>query len=111
MSPSRRVLVWGLAFLLWAALPFFATRHIVDLLVFAGLYTISGLGVAFLLGQCGIVSLAQSIFYGIGAYCSAWFCLHTGLPSAAGMAAGLALSAGIATLVGWPILRLSGDFL
>jgi branched-chain amino acid transport system permease protein len=107
----RLTLVWGIPVLVWVALPFVATRHIVDLLVFAGLYTIAGLGVAFLLGQCGIVSLAQSIFYGIGAYCSAWFCLHTGLPSAAGMAAGIALSAGIAALVGWPILRLSGYFL
>ena len=68
MSPLKRALVWGLAFLLWASLPFVATRHVVDLLVFAGLYTIAGLGVAFLLGQCGIVSLAQSVFYGIGAY-------------------------------------------
>ena len=111
MSPLRRTLVWGIPFLVWAAMPFVATRHIVDLLVFAGLYTIAGLGVAFLLGQCGIVSLAQSVFYGIGAYCSAWFCMHTGLPSPAGVAAGIAMSAGIAALVGWPILRLSGYFL
>jgi branched-chain amino acid transport system permease protein len=111
MSPLTRALVWGIPFLVWAALPFVATRHIVDLLVFAGLYTIAGLGVAFLLGQCGIVSLAQSVFYGIGAYCSAWFCLQEGLPSPVGMAAGIALSSGIAALVGWPILRLSGHFL
>src|SRR5882724_2817276 len=111
MSPLRRALVWGIAFLLWAALPFFATRHIVDLLVFAGLYTIAGLGVAFLLGQCGIVSLAQSVFYGVGAYCTAWFCVQKGLPSPVGIAAGIALSTGIAALVGWPILRLSGHFL
>ena len=61
MLPSRRALVWGVPLLVWAVLPFMATRHIVDLLVFAGLYTIAGLGVAFLLGQCGIVSLAQSV--------------------------------------------------
>jgi branched-chain amino acid transport system permease protein len=83
----------------------------VDLLVFSGLYTIGGLGVAFLLGQCGIVSLAQSVFYGIGAYSVAWFCAQKGLPSPVGMAAGIALSAAIAALVGWPILRLSGHFL
>ncbi len=107
----RRALMWIIPILLWAALPFVATRHLVDLLVFAGLYTIAGLGVAFLLGQCGIVNLAQSVFYGIGAYSVAWFCAHQGLPSAVGMLAGIALSAAIAALVGWPILRLSGYFL
>src|SRR5260221_2589308 len=111
MSPSRRVLVWGLAFLLWAALPFFATRHIVDLLVSAGLYSIAGLWVGFLVGRWGFVSLAQSVVYGIGAYCTAWFCVQKGLPSPVGIAAGIALSTGIAALVGWPILRLSGHFL
>ena len=52
------------------------------MLVFAGLYTIAGLGVAFLLGQCGIVSLAQSVFYGIGAYSHRVLhaCLWTGRP-------------------------------
>src|SRR4026209_255946 len=111
MSPLRRMLVWGLPFVVWAAPPFAAPRRSVGLLVFAGLYTIAGLGVAFLLGQCGIVSLAQSVFYGIGAYCTAWFCAHKGLPSPVGMAAGMALSSGIAALVGWPVLRLSGHFL
>lgn len=111
MTPSKSTLVWGLVFLGWAALPFAASRHIVDLLVFAGLYTIAGLGVAFLLGQCGIVNLAQSMFYGIGAYSVAWFCAVKGLPSIAGVGAGIALSAAIAVLVGWPILHLSGYFL
>jgi len=111
MSPVRHAIVWSVALALWVALPFVATRHVVDLLVFAGLYTIAGLGVAFLLGQCGIVSLAQSVFYGIGAYCAAWFCVQKGLPSPVGMAAGIVLSTSIAALVGWPILRLSGYFL
>jgi branched-chain amino acid transport system permease protein len=111
MSSVMRVISWSLLLLAWAALPFVSTRHIADLLVFSGLYTIAGLGVAFLLGQCGIVSLAQSVFYGIGAYAVAWFCAHKGLPSPVGIAAGMAVSAAIAVMVGWPILRLSGHFL
>jgi branched-chain amino acid transport system permease protein len=111
MSSGLRVMCWGSLLLAWAVLPFVATRHIADLLVFSGLYTIAGLGVAFLLGQCGIVSLAQSVFYGIGAYSVAWFCAHKGLPSPVGMAAGMVTSAAIAVIVGWPILRLSGHFL
>ena len=96
---------------LWAVLPAFATRSVVDMLVFTGLYTIAGLGVSFLLGQCGIVSLAQSVFYGIGAYSVAYCTTKLGWPTLAGFASGMAVSAAVALAVGWPILRLSGYFL
>ncbi len=95
----------------WAALPGIASRQVVDLLVFAGLYTIAGLGVSYLLGQCGIVNLAQSVFYGIGAYSVAYLSAQHGLPSLVSFIVGALLSAAIALAVGWPILRLSGHFL
>ena len=110
-SRLNRALIWIGPLLLWALFPLVATRHMVDLLVFAGLYSIAGLGVAFLLGQCGIVNLAQSVFYGIGAYSVAWFCAQKGFPSPVGILSGVALSVIIAAVVGWPILRLSGYFL
>lgn len=91
--------------------PFGLSRHVVDLLTFAGLYTIAGLGVSYLLGQCGIVTLAQSVFYGIGAYSVGYATTQLALPSIAGYAAGAAASAFIACAVGYPILRLSGHFL
>ncbi len=97
--------------LLWAALPVLVSRHVVDLLVFAGIYSIAGLGVSYLLGNCGIVTLAQSVFYGIGAYCVAYFSAQHGLPSGVGFGMGALLSAAIAFTVGWPTLRLSGHFL
>src|SRR3954463_5964465 len=108
MSPLRRALVWGVPFLVWAVLPFMATRHIVDLLVFTGIYTIAGLGVSFLLGQCGIVSLAQSGFYGIGAYATAYGTTVLGLPIPVCIVLGMLVSAAIAAAVGVPVLRLSG---
>ncbi|MGO4782145.1 hypothetical protein AB4084_42315, partial [Lysobacter sp. 2RAB21] len=58
--------------LAWALAPLLLSRHLIDLFVFAGLFTIGGLGVGLLLGQCGIVNLAQALFYGIGAYSSAY---------------------------------------
>jgi branched-chain amino acid transport system permease protein len=95
----------------WAVLPLVVSRGTVDLLVFTALYAIAGLGVAFLLGQCGIISLAQSVFYGIGAYASAYGATSLGWPWPAGLAAGMVLSGLTALLLGWPILRLSGHFL
>ncbi len=108
---TRRVALLGVALVVWAAIPLFASRSVVDMLVFGGLYTIAGLGVTFLLGQCGIVSLAQSVFYGIGAYSTAYCTTHFGWPAPVGFALGMAISAVLAVAVGWPVLRLSGYFL
>ena len=96
---------------LWAAVPALASRSVTDMLVFTALYSIAGLGVSFLLGQCGIVSLAQSVFYGVGAYSTAYCCVQLGWPASVGLLAGIGVSAVVAVAVGWPILRLSGYFL
>jgi branched-chain amino acid transport system permease protein len=111
---SAHLRIWVLSLVLlvlWASVPVFASRSAVDMLVFSGLYTIAGLGVTFLLGQCGIVSLAQSVFYGIGAYSTAYCTTHFGWPAPAGFVIGIGISAAIAVAVGWPVLRLSGYFL
>ena len=94
--PDSRMLRWGgvlLLVALWAVVPGVASRSVTDMLVFTALYSIAGLGVSFLLGQCGIVSLAQSVFYGVGAYSTAYCCVHLGWPSAAGLLIGIGVSA------------------
>ncbi len=108
---DKRLPYFAIGIVLWAVLPSMVSRHVVDLFVFAGMYTIAGLGVSYLLGHCGIVNLAQSVFYGIGAYCVAYFSAQHGLPSMVAFVLGALLSAAIAFAVGWPILRLSGHFL
>ncbi|MCA0317169.1 MAG: branched-chain amino acid ABC transporter permease [Proteobacteria bacterium] len=95
----------------WASVPLLASRGTVDLLVFTALYSIAGVGVAFLLGQCGIISLAQSVFYGIGAYATAYGTTALGWHWVPSLFAGMAVAGTVAFLIGWPILRLSGHFL
>jgi ABC-type branched-subunit amino acid transport system permease subunit len=106
----RRIAV-ALALVVWAILPLVLPRNLVDLLVFAGIYTIAGLGVGLLLGHCGIVNLAQAVFYGIGAYSTAYLTVEAGLPSVTGFVVGAVLSMTVALTLGWPILRLTGYFL
>jgi branched-chain amino acid transport system permease protein len=67
--------------------------------------------VSFLLGHCGIVSLAQSVFYGVGAYSAAYCTTQLGWAAPAGFLTGMGISALVAAVVGWPVLRLSGYFL
>ncbi len=108
---TAKILAAFVGLAIWAVLPWIVGRGTIDILVFSGLYTIAGLGVSFLLGQCGIVSLAQSGFYGIGAYASAYGTTVLGLPIPVCIVMGIILSALIAAAVGMPVLRLSGYFL
>lgn len=111
-GPAGRAGWWLAAGLvLWAVLPLVLPRHHVDMLNFAAILGLGGLGVALLLGQCGIVNLGQAAFYGCGAYASAWCTTALGWPSIAGMAAGALASMLLAAAIGYPILRLSGFFL
>jgi len=94
-----------------AAAPLLLSVHYVDLLVFAALLAISGLGVGFLLGQAGIINLAQVAFYGIGAYATAHVTVAWNLPGLLGLLLGVVISAAFALVMGLPLLRLSGHFL
>jgi branched-chain amino acid transport system permease protein len=107
----RRYALLAIVLLIWAALPFALPRNLVDLLVFSGIYTVAGLGVSLLLGHCGIVNLAQAVFYGIGAYATAYLTVEMNLPNATGFVVGALVSTAIAFAVGWPVLRLTGYFL
>jgi branched-chain amino acid transport system permease protein len=111
-SAMNRAFAFGaLGLCLWGVLPLLLPRSLTDLLVFAGIYSIAGLGVGLLLGYCGIVNLAQAVFYGIGAYSTAYLTVELGAPSIAGFIVGALVSMTIALLLGWPILRLTGHFL
>lgn len=106
-----RLLVGLLGIVLWALLPHILSRYMIDLLVFTAIYTIAGIGVGLLLGQCGIVNLGQATFYGIGAYSCAYLTVELGYPNVAGFIVGALISMTIALVVGWPVLRLTGYFL
>lgn len=108
----RIKLVLLLAVLLaWATTPFLASRGTVNLLALASIYAIAGLGVSLLLGYCGIVTLAQSAFYGIGAYSTSYLTVTQEWGSWSGFVVGVALSAAVAYLLGRPVLRLGGYYL
>lgn len=108
---TRNAIVAVVLMVIWLIVPLYGSRSVVDMLVWTALYTIAGLGVSFLLGQCGIVSLAQSVFFGIGAYASAYCTTQLGWIAPSGFVAGIGVNALIAFVVGWPVLRLSGYFL
>lgn len=60
---------------------------------------------------CGLLSLANAAFMGIGAYTAALISMQTGLSFPVALAAAGALPALIALVIGIPTLRLSGVYL
>lgn len=61
--------------------------------------------------SCGLLSLANAAFMGIGAYMAAMISMHSGLPFPLALAAGALLPALVALIIGIPTLRLSGVYL
>lgn len=61
--------------------------------------------------SCGLLSLANAAFMGLGAYAASLISMQTGLPFPVALAAGAILPALVALLIGIPTLRLSGVYL
>jgi branched-chain amino acid transport system permease protein len=61
--------------------------------------------------SCGLLSMANAAFMGIGAYTGAMISMNTGLPFPVALAAGGILPAAVALVIGAPTLRLSGVYL
>ncbi|MEJ8855175.1 branched-chain amino acid ABC transporter permease [Variovorax robiniae] len=94
----------GLAALL--AAPLFLGDYYLHAMVLAMIFLLPALGLNLILGYTGMLSLAQGVFFGFGAYVSALMSIHFGTSFivnlvVAGLAAGL-----IALPLGIPALRL-----
>jgi len=61
--------------------------------------------------DCGMLAVANAAFMGIGAYTSALLTMNYGVPFTVAMAAGMAMPAIVAIVIGLPVIRLSGVYL
>jgi branched-chain amino acid transport system permease protein len=61
--------------------------------------------------DCGMLAVANAAFLGIGAYTSALLTMSYDTPFYVSLAGGMILPAVIATLIGLPLIRLSGVYL
>ena len=75
-----------------------------------GVYALLALSIWLTLA-CGLLSMANAAFMGIGAYVSALLSLNAGWPFAAVLVAAGAAPALVALIIGIPTLRLSGVYL
>lgn len=91
--------------------PFMVSRGAVDLATLTLIYIMLGLGLNIVVGLAGLLDLGYVAFYAVGAYTYALLSQYFGLsfwvclPIAAGLAALFGF------LLGFPVLRLRGDYL
>jgi branched-chain amino acid transport system permease protein len=97
--------------LLLAVGPLLLPEFSITLLNYIGLYAIVAIGLVLLTGVGGLTSFGQAAFVGLGAYTSAWLCTDYGLSPWLTLLIGLAVTAGVALLLGFITLRLSGHYL
>lgn len=109
----KRTLIAPLALAVALALvaPQLLPEYQVSLANYIGLYSLVALGMVLLTGIGGLTSFGQAAFVGIGAYATAVLSASFGLSPWFGLLLGLAVTGGLALLLGVLTLRLSGHYL
>jgi branched-chain amino acid transport system permease protein len=106
----RPALVLALLFAL--AFPLlFRSDYQIDIMTRALIYVMLGLGLNIVVGLAGLLDLGYVAFYAVGAYSYALINHHFGLGFWTLLPVGALLAACFGVLLGFPVLRLRGDYL
>ncbi|MDR9839274.1 high-affinity branched-chain amino acid ABC transporter permease LivM [Herbaspirillum huttiense] len=111
MQPGQQraaVLILLMAALVW---PFFGSRGYVDVMTLALIYVVLGLGLNIVVGFAGLLDLGYVGFYAVGAYTYALCNQYFGLSFWECVPLSAAAAALFGFLLGFPVLRLRGDYL
>jgi branched-chain amino acid transport system permease protein len=99
--------------LLVAALPLmpFADRRVIDLGAVVLIYVMLGWGLNIVVGLAGLLDLGYVAFYAVGAYSYTLLTIHLDLNFWQALPLAGAFAALFGVLLGFPVLRLRGDYL
>jgi branched-chain amino acid transport system permease protein len=110
-DPRFQVPALILAAVFTVAFPFLFSAYQTSIMTTALMYVVLGLGLNIIVGLAGILNLGYVAFYAVGAYSYALLNHHFGLGFWAVLPLGALLAALLAVLLGFPVLRLRGDYL
>ena len=100
-----------LVFALIAPILFYSNRYYLDLGILVLTYVMLGWGLNIVVGLAGLLDLGYVAFYAVGAYSYALMAQHTGLSFWVCLPVAGILAAFWGVLLGFPVLRLRGDYL
>lgn len=91
--------------------PFLFSLYQINIMITALIYVMLGLGLNIVVGLAGLLDLGYVAFYAVGAYSYALLHYHFGIGFWTALPLGGLLSAFFGILLGYPVLRLRGDYL
>jgi branched-chain amino acid transport system permease protein len=109
-STQRNILV-GVIAIISVLFPLFLSAYQTNVMTTALMYVVLGLGLNIVVGLAGLLDLGFVAFYAVGAYTYALLNLHFGLGFWTILPVGGLLAATFGILLGFPVLRLRGDYL
>jgi branched-chain amino acid transport system permease protein len=108
---TRFLVAVGISFAIVLPLLPFADRYVVDLATTVLIYVMLGWGLNIVVGLAGLLDLGYVAFYAVGAYSFALLARNFGLNFWECLPLAGALAASFGLLLGFPVLRLRGDYL
>ncbi|MCG8637641.1 MAG: branched-chain amino acid ABC transporter permease [Desulfobacterales bacterium] len=93
------------------AYPFVFPMYHTSIMISALVYVMLGLGLNIVVGLAGLLDLGYVAFYAVGAYAYALLNLHFGISFWVVLPIAAVLGFIFGTLLGYPVLRLRGDYL
>ena len=91
--------------------PFVFSTYQTNIMITALMYVVLGLGLNIVVGVAGLLDLGYVAFYAVGAYSYALLNLHFGIGFWTALPIGALLAALFGIVLGFPVLRLRGDYL
>ncbi len=109
--PRCQGLILALCALGAVLFPLFFSSYQITIMTTALMYAVLGLGLNIVVGLAGLLDLGYVAFYAVGAYSYALLNHHFGLGFWAALPIGGVLAALFGIVLGFPVLRLRGDYL
>lgn len=109
--PARLYPALGALAIFAAAFPFLFSPYQTGIMTTALMYVVLGLGLNIVVGLAGLLDLGYVAFYAVGAYSYALLNHHYGIGFWIALPLGALLGTVFGVLLGFPVLRLRGDYL
>ncbi|MBT2639713.1 branched-chain amino acid ABC transporter permease [Bacillus sp. ISL-39] len=107
---KKRLLFIPLILAALVAFPHIVGSYLTGIFVLIGLYFISTIGISLLMGNAGLVSLAQAAFWGIGAYGSGIMAIKFSVSPFLAIPIGMVLAGVVAYILGYLTRNLQGHY-
>jgi branched-chain amino acid transport system permease protein len=108
---TKKIGAFGIAFFFIFPFIFGSDRQAIDLATLVMIYIMLGWGLNVVVGLAGLLDLGYVAFYAVGAYSYALLSQHFGLSFWICLPLAGMFSASFGIILGFPVLRLRGDYL